>query len=452
MSGAGPRLRFPHPLTLLVGCILLAAALTWVLPAGQFERREDPATGRNVVVPGTYHQVEPQPVTPFQALVGIPRGMADAAEVVFYVFLVGAAFAVVERTGALEKLVNWLVARLSGRGLLVIPIASVACGLGGIFIQMQEELIAFVPVLLLLTARLGFSPLIAVAMSAGASAIGASFSFINPFQVGIAQKVSELPLLSGWQFRLGFLIPAMAIWIGATMLYARRTRRAPVLSSGAPPAAAQAGWRQAAVLITVLAAFVAFMVGVLKYGWDFDQLAAVFFLMGAVAGLVGGLRVSGTVEGFVEGFRNIAFAALLIGFARGIYIVLDEGRVVDTIVNGLFSPVATLPTSIAALGMMVVHSIVHVPVPSTSGQAVLTLPLLVPLSDLIGLSRQVTVLAYQYGAGLCEVLTPTNGALMAILAAAGVRFEDWLRFAVPIFGALFALAAAAIVTAVAVGV
>jgi uncharacterized ion transporter superfamily protein YfcC len=452
VSGAAARLRFPHPLTLLVGCILLAAALTWVLPAGQFERREDPATGRNVVVPGTYHTVQPQPVTPFQALVGIPRGMADAAAVVFYVFLVGAAFAVVERTGALEKLVNWLVARLSGRGLLVIPIASVAFGLGGVFIQMQEELIAFVPVLLLLTARLGFSPLIAVAMSAGASAIGASFSFINPFQVGIAQKVSELPLLSGWQYRVGFLIPAMAIWIGATVLYARRTRRAPLPSSGAPPAGAQAGWRQAAVLITVLAAFVAFMVGVLKYGWDFDQLAAVFFLMGAVAGLVGGLRVSGTVEGFVEGFRNIAFAALLIGFARGIYIVLDEGRVVDTIVNGLFSPVATLPTSIAALGMMVVHSIVHVPVPSTSGQAVLTLPLLVPLSDLIGLSRQVTVLAYQYGAGLCEVLTPTNGALMAILAAAGVRFEDWLRFAVPIFGVLFALAAAAIVTAVAVGV
>ncbi len=451
MSGAGPRFRFPHPLTLLVACILLAAALTWVLPAGQFERREDPATGRNVVVPGTYHRVEPQPVTPFQALVGIPRGMADAAAVVFYVFLVGAAFAVVERTGALEKLVNWLVARLSRRGLLVIPIASVAFGLGGVFIQMQEELIAFVPVLLLLTARLGFNPLVAVAMSAGASAIGASFSFINPFQVGIAQKVSELPLLSGWQFRLGFLLPAMAIWIGATMLYARRTRRAPVQSSGALPAA-QAGWRQAAVLITVLAAFIAFMVGVLKYGWDFDQLAAVFFLMGAVAGLVGGLRVSGTVEGFVEGFRNIAFAALLIGFARGIYIVLDEGRVVDTIVNGLFSPVATLPTSIAALGMMVVHSIVHVPVPSTSGQAVLTLPLLVPLSDLIGLSRQVTVLAYQYGAGLCEVLTPTNGALMAILAAAGVRFEDWLRFAVPILGVLFALAAAAIVTAVAVGV
>ncbi len=452
MSDIGPSFRFPHPLTLLVGCILLAAALTWVLPAGEFERREDPATGRSVVVPGTYARVEPQPVGPFQALVGIPRGMADAAGVVFYVFLVGAAFAVVERTGALGQLVNWLVARLAGRGLLVIPVAGLAFGLGGVFIQMQEELIAFVPVLLLLTARLGFSPLIAVAMSLGASAIGASFSFINPFQVGIAQKVAQLQLLSGWQFRLAFLIPAWALWIAGTMLYARRTRTAPAPADDALPSPGQAGWRQTAVLLIVLAAFAAFIVGVLKYGWDFDQLGAVFFIMGVVAGLVGGLRISGTVDGLVEGFRGIAFAALLIGFARGIYIVLDEGRVVDTIVNGLFSPVAGLPTTVAALGMMVVHSIVHVPVPSTSGQAVLTLPLLVPLSDLIGLSRQVTVLAYQYGAGLCEVLTPTNGALMAMLAAAGVRFEDWLRFAVPIFGVLFALAAVAVATAVAVGV
>jgi uncharacterized ion transporter superfamily protein YfcC len=451
VSGSAPSFRFPHPLTLLVGCILLAAALTWVLPAGQFERREDTATGRSVVVPGTYTRVEPQPVGPFQALVGIPRGMADAAGVVFYVFLVGAAFTVVERTGALGQLVNWLVARLAGRGLLVIPVAGLAFGLGGTFIQMQEELIAFVPVLLLLTRRLGFSPLIAVAMSMGASAIGASFSFINPFQVGIAQKVAQLPLLSGWQFRLGFLIPAWGLWIAGTMLYARRTRTAPAPASAAPPAG-QAGWRQTAVLLIVLGAFAAFMVGVLKYGWDFDQLAAVFFIMGVVAGLVGGLRISGTVDGLVDGFRGIAFAALLIGFARGIYIVLDEGRVVDTIVNGLFSPVAGLPTTVAALGMMVVHSIVHVPVPSTSGQAVLTLPLLVPLSDLIGLSRQVTVLAYQYGAGLCEVLAPTNGALMAMLAAAGVRFEEWLRFAVPIFGVLFVLAAVGIATAVAVGV
>lgn len=147
----------------------------------------------------------------------------------------------------------------------------------------------------------------------------------------------------------------------------------------------------------------------------------------------------------------MAFAALLIGFARGIYVVLDEGHVVDTIVHGLFTPIAALPTTLSALGMMAVHALVHLPVPSTSGQAVLTMPLLIPLSDLIGLSRQVTVLAYQYGAGLCELVTPTNGALMAMLAASSVPFEEWLGFVIPVVGALAALAALAIGVGVATG-
>lgn len=444
-----PRLRFPHPLILLVLCILVAAMLSWVLPPGEFDRREDPAAQREVVVAGTYHAVPATPVGPFEALVAIPKGMVDAASIIFYVFLVGGAFAVVERTGALGQLVDGLARRLAGRGLWVIPIVGFVFAWGGILIQMQEELIAFVPVLLLLMRRLGFSALIAVAVSLGAAAVGASFSPINPFQVGIAQKVADLPLLSGWQFRSVALAVAWVIWIGGTMRFARGSR--------IPPEAAEtagqpvAGARQATILGIVLLTFVIFVVGVTKYGWDFDQLSALFFLMGVAAGLVGGLGVGGTADGYVEGFRSMAFAALLIGFARGIYVVLDQGHVVDTIVHGLFAPVAALPTTLAALGMMGVQALVHLPVPSTSGQAVLTMPLLVPLSDLIGLSRQVTVLAYQYGAGLCELLTPTNGALMAMLAASGVRYEEWLRFVLPVIGALVALAAVAIGMAVAVG-
>jgi uncharacterized ion transporter superfamily protein YfcC len=316
---------------------------------------------------------------------------------------------------------------------------------------MQEELIAFVPVLLLLTSRLGFTPVTAVAMSLGASAVGASFSFINPFQVGIAQKVAQLDLLSGWQFRLAVMVPALAIWIGGTMLHARRTR-VPARPADAPTAVGPAaGWRHVAVLVTVLGSFVAFVVGVLEYHWDFDQLSAVFLIMGVTAGLLGGLRLAGTADAFVEGFRSMAFAALLIGFARGIYVVLEEGRVVDTMVHAIFTPLAELPVAISALGMMAAHALIHVPVPSTSGQAVLTLPLLVPLSDLIGLSRQVTVLAYQYGAGLCELITPTNGALMAMLAASGVRYEEWLRFAGVLVAVLLVLAAGAVGAGVATG-
>jgi len=443
------RVHFPHPLTLLVGCVLLAAALTWILPAGRFERREDPATGRNVVVAGTYARVPPEPVGPFQAVVAIPRGIVDAASVIGLVFLIGGAFTVVERTGTLGRLVAALVQRVSRRGLLVIPIASIAFSLGGIMMQMQEELIAFVPVLLLLVRQLGFTPVTAVAMSLGAAAVGAAFSPVNPFQVIIAQRVAELRPASALGYRVAFLLPALGFWILGTMWHARRTRQVPERPPGGQGQALT--WRDGIIVLSILGAFSIYIYGARHLYWEFDQLAGLFFIVGVVAGLVGRLGLGGTADAFVEGFRSMALAALLIGFARAIYVVLNDGQVVDTIVAGMFTPIADLPPTLSAVGMMAVQAAIHLPVPSTSSQAVLTLPLLVPLSDLIGLSRQVTVLAYQYGAGLCEILTPTNGALMAMLAAAGVRYEDWLKLVLPLVGGLIVLAVLALAIAVSVG-
>ena len=198
--------------------------------------------------------------------------------------------------------------------------------------------------------------------------------------------------------------------------------------------------------------FVVFIYGVMRLGWDFDQMSALFFAMGLVAGLIGGLGAGGTARAFVTGFTSMAYAAMLIGFARAIFVVLDHGRIIDTIVNALVTPLQSLPVALSALGMLLVQAAVHGPVPSVSGQAVLTLPVLVPMSDLIGLSRQVVVLAFQYGAGLTELVTPTNGALMAVTAAAGVKYGDWLTFVVPIFAALLGLAALAIVVAIAMGI
>jgi uncharacterized ion transporter superfamily protein YfcC len=147
----------------------------------------------------------------------------------------------------------------------------------------------------------------------------------------------------------------------------------------------------------------------------------------------------------------MAYAALLIGFARGIFVVLQDGRIVDTLVNAMFAPVENLPTAFSALAMVASHTALHVPVPSVSGQAVLTMPVLVPLSDLLGMSRQITVLAYQYGAGLCDLITPTNGALMAILAAGGVGYEQWIRFCAPRYLALVGIGVASILLALATG-
>ena len=180
------RLAFPHPLTLLTCCVLLAAVLTHVLPAGRYDRRDDPATGRTVVVAGTYHAVPAAPVSAFETLVAIPKGLVDAASVVFLVFLVGGAFTVVDQTGALRQAVGALARRLDGHELLVIPVVSLFFAAGGALENMQEEIIALVPVLLLLCRRMGFSSLTAVAVSLGSAGVGAAFSPIDPFQVGIA--------------------------------------------------------------------------------------------------------------------------------------------------------------------------------------------------------------------------------------------------------------------------
>ena len=435
--------KFPHPLTLLTGCILLGAVLSYVLPARQYERRDDPVTNRKVVVAGTYHRVEQKPVNFFQALVAIPKGMADAASVIFLVFLVGGAFTVVDETGALKQAVGWLVSQLQNRETLVIPIICLTFALAGALENMQEEIIALIPVLLLLTRRLGFNALTAVAMSVGAAAIGASFSPLNPFQVGIAQKLAQLPLLSGSTFRIVFLLIALLIWIAGTMRYASRTRTEPEVDAQEETSVFDA--RKIMVLVVVLSTFVVFIYGVMRLGWDFDQMSALFFLMGVVVGLIGGLGIGGTAQSFVEGFKSMAFAGILIGFARAIFVVLDQGQIIDTVVNALVTPLNHLPVTLSALGMIVVHTFVHVPVPSVSGQAVLTMPVLIPLSDLLGLSRQVTVLSYQYGAGLCELLTPTNGALMAIIAAAKVRYDDWLKFVIPLYLILVGLGALAVI-------
>lgn len=458
------KLRFPHPLTLLLGFILLAMALSWVLPAGEYARRDDPVTGRSIVVPGTYHAVPAQPVGFFQALVDIPKGMIDAADVIFLVFLVGAAFTVVDQTGVLRRAVDALVRALEGRTWIVIPVISLLTATGGALIHMQEEFIAMVPVLLVLTRRIGYDAVVAVAVSVGAAAVGAAFSPIDPFMVGIAQKLAQLPLGSATGYRMIFFPLALAIWIGGTLRYAARTRVEPGSAAAGPaePGALELGEaelaahgrlqaRDAIVLLLVLATFAIYVYGILNLEWGFNEMSALFFAMGAIAGLIGGLGVGGTVDGYVRGFREMAFAGLLIGFARAIYVVLQDGRIIDTIVSGLVTPVAALPVTASALAMMVVQALIHVPVPSVSGQAVLTMPVLIPASDLLGLSRQVTVLAYQYGAGITELLAPTNGALMAVLIAAGVRFDRWLKFAIPLLALLFLLGAIAVVVGIAIG-
>ena len=445
-----PSRRFPHPFVLLLACIAIAAMLTWVVPAGEFERRDDPATGRAVVVAGTYKSVPATPVGIVDALSAVPRGIIQAASVIALVFLSGAGFTVVERTGALRGAIAALVRRFRGQGLLVIPAVALVFAAAGALLQMSEELVAFAPLLLMLCAALGLPPLMAVAMSLGVATVAAAFSPVDPFMVTIAQKVAEVPVGSGWQYRMVFLAIAVAYWLWSLRRLAVTNGVSMAAGSDAAPAPPLTT-RAIVVLVVVVLTFACFMLGAQQWGWDFDKLAMLFLAMGLVAGLVGGLGINGTADALMQGARDMTFSALLIGVARGIFVVLEQGHIVDTLVHAIATPLQYLPRTAAALGMFAAHALIHVPVPSTSGHAVLTMPVLAPVADLIGLPRQVAVLAYQFGAGLVDLLTPTNGSLLAMLAATGVGYDEWMRWVWRHAVTLAGICIAALALAVAIG-
>jgi len=454
------KIRFPHPFVLLLFFIGFATALTYVLPAGGFERREDATLQRSVVVPGTYQRVEQTPVNLWAAVGAVHKGIVSAASIIAVVFLIGGAFSAVEQTGAMTQLVNTMVRRLANRPLLIIPLTSVFFAMGGFVFGMGEEIIAFAPILILLVDKLGYSRVIAIAVSFGAANVGFAMSSMNPFCVVMGQTVAGLPLFSGAGFRTLFFVIALAVYVLYTMRYANRTRVAPEsLALGKDEHAADAsnnpttliGKRNVAVLLTVGLAFIVLIAGLSLFGWSIEELASVFFVMGIAAGLIGGLGVRGTAEAFAKGFANFASAALLIGFARAILVVLEQGQVIDTIVAALFAPLANLPITLSALAMLTVQGLIHLIVPSSSGQAFLTLPILVPLSDLLGLSRQVTVLAYQYGVGVFGLVTPTDGTLLALIALCDVSYSRWFRFGLATSLLLFAIAAIAVAVAVSIG-
>jgi uncharacterized ion transporter superfamily protein YfcC len=422
--------RVPHPLILMLAGVAVAAALTWVVPAGAFDRRDDPATNRRIVVAGTYHAVPRAPVGPLAAAVAVPRGFVAAAEVIAVVLFVGGAWVVVDKLGTLPALVDVLVARFGQRGLWAIPVVAISFAAMGALENMQEEIIPLVPVLLVLGSGLGVDAISVVAMSAGAAMVGSAFGPTNPFQAGIALKLAQLPPVAGGALRLAMFGAALAIWIAWTMRHAAAHRVTPARAPSRASARGDGAGRHALILAIALAPMAAYVYGALRLDWGFNELSGAFVVAGLAAGLVGGMGLTATITTYLEGASSLVSAAMMIGVARSISLVLEDGRIVDTILNGLATPLARLPAAIAALLQIPVHGVIHLAVPSVSGHAVLTMPLFVPLADLLGLSRQVPVLAYQTGAGLAELIVPTNGALMAVLLAAAVPYAHWIRFAI----------------------
>jgi len=440
--------RFPNALVIMLGVIFLAWMMTFLIPRGAYERITDPETGRTFVVSGSYAPAEGESLSVLDLFRSVPEGLIDQASLIALIFLLGGGFYVIEKSGALGQGLQRVVHIMRGRESLALLLVSLLFATAGATIGMQEEIIAMTLILIHFCRSLGYNALVAVGISYGSAVLGSAFSPSNPFAVVLAQQEAELPLMSGSTFRLVFLGLALVLWNAYLVYYARRNRveKLPMGSSDTPVSLAST-----LILALVGLTFALVTYGLLRLEWGFNELSACFFATGLAAGLISGMGLNGTATTYVEGFREMTFAAVIMGLASSITLLLEKGVIIDTIVYALFTPMEGLPEALSAIGMMASQAMLHFPVPSYSGQAVLTMPILTPLSDLMGISRQVTVLAYQYGAVNMDLIVPTNGALMAILAIGGIRYDTWFRFVWKPAMFLFAVAAVAIVVAVETG-
>ena len=440
--------KFPNALVIIIGFILFAWLLTFIIPQGSYERQIDTESGITTVVNNSYKVTVGEKLSGFDMLLAIPRGIIGRADVIVLILLIGGCFYVIEKTGALNQGLGRLVELLKGREVLALVIVSALFVSAGATIGMQEEVIAMTPILLLFSKSLGYNAFTTVYMSFGSTVLGSSLSPANPFAVFVAQKEAELPLLSGIELRLIVLFIAFVLWVAFLIYYANKNRIEKVKMESHGEAISN---RSQIILALLCLTFALVIYGLLKLDWGFNEMSACFFALGIAAGLIGKMGLNGTTEAYTEGFKEMIFAAMILGLANSISLILKEGMIIDSIVHALFAPLHSLPPSFSGVIMMFSHFVLHFPLPSYSGQAIMTLPILVPLSDLIGLSRQTCVLAYQYGAVMADLIVPTNGAIMAILAISGISYNKWLKFALKPLLFILMLCAVALVTAVFIG-
>jgi uncharacterized ion transporter superfamily protein YfcC len=437
--------KFPNAFVIILSSILFAWVLTFIIPKGNYQREFDIVNNRNNVVPNSYEQKEAPQLSAFNALLAIPKGIAGRADLITLILLLGGCFYLIEKTGALNQGLNQLITLLKGKELFALAIIILLFFSAGFTIGLQEEIIALTPILLLFGRTLGYNPSTIVTASYGSAVVGAAFSPFNPFGVVIAQKEAELELLSGTAYRLVFLLIAAVVWTLIILYYARKNRvekiKLELEITGLTV-------RNKIILALLALTFAIVTYGLIVLSWGFIEMSACFFALGLVCGLIANFGFNKTTELYVDGFKEMVFACIVIGLANSISIILSEGFIVDTIVYGLFSPLKNIPPSISAVLMMVSQAILHFPIPSYSGQAILTMPILTPLADLIGLSRQVCVLAYQYGAITLDLIVPTNGALMAVLALAGIKYNHWVKFIIKPTFLILGIATLAILIAV----
>lgn len=448
------KFQMPHIFIILYAIILVIAALSYILPAGEYTRILDPNTGREIIDPNSYHVIASTPTTVMQLFQAFPSGFVEAGWVVVLTFCVCGGFYMVNKSGAIGGVITWLSNKLKDKGIIIIPILMVTFAAIDCFIGMCELCMVYVPIILPLMLMLGFDSMTACATALCGSAIGFTSALANPFTTIIGQKIAGLPLLSGWQYRLISMIVVGAIGIGYVMRYASMVKKDPTKSLVYESdlelrkqldldnkTEYKLNFRQKLAGVIALVLFIIMIIGVFKWGWDLPQIGGIFMAMGIVSGLVSGMTGNELCETFLEGCQQVLLGALIVGLSRGVSVVMSDAHITDTIIHGLAMVLQSLPGSVTAVGMLIVQTMLNFLIPSGSGQTVVTMPIMAPLADLVGVTRQTAVLALQYGDGFSNIFYPVSGYFMATIALGHVPYDKWIKRMLPLFG-MWTLAAA----------
>ena len=455
----------PHTYVLLFSFIIIAAILSWIVPAGEFERVM--VGEREIINPDSFAHVASNPQGVFEVLKSIPRGFARTQDISYFLFVTGGSFLIINKTGMIESALSRIVSSLKGKEALVIPVVVLIMGLAGSTIGLSEETIVFIALGVSLARAIGYDSLIGVGMIGLGAGVGFTSGFMNPFSVGVAQSIAELPLFSGIELRL---VLFTVLWIVTSLyliIYGKRVKADltnSIVYDEEMKARNHADFqdlntteniefttKQKIIAAVFVGGFVVIAYGVMSLGWFITEIGAVFLGMGLISGLIYGMRPGDLADNFIEGAKDMMYAALIVGLAQSLVIIMEDAMILDTLINGLTGAISNLPSVLSAAGMYVVQIIINFFISSGSGQAAVTMPIMVPLADALDVTRQTAVLSYQLGNGFLDSIMPMSGILMAQLAIADILYKKWVKFAMPLMGIWLAIGLVFIIFAQLVG-
>ncbi len=441
---------FPHAYVLLFGIIVLMAIMTWIIPAGEYARVQ--VEGRTIVDPSTFHYIQRSPVGFFKMFVAIPKGINSASSLLFMIMIIGASIQLFDSTGAIRAAVFKLLDIIGQqRKSWVIVVIMLFFGCLGAFPGMLEAAIPFAPLCIGIALALGYDVLVGIAVPVISIVVGWTAGPTNPWTVGIGQNLGELPLFSGLGYRLVVFVALMILAIRFVLAYGERVQRDPTLSiaDGLDIShlrdlqnmnAETFTTRHGLILLTFAATIFIVVYGAIRWNFGFFEMSAVYIIGSIIGGIIAGYDGNEIAEKLIGGGQSIFVGAIAVGLARGISVVMEEGKIIDTIVMGLARVMDFLPSWLCAIGMFVMQTFINFFIPSGSGQALATLPIALPVADIINLNRQIAILAFQFGDGLSNLCYPTVGVLIAYLIYTKVPFNRWLRFIMPFMWSSWLLA------------